>query len=181
MTRSFRAAVVTLIALMPTALRAQLSCSISGTAGKCSPNVSLSVPATITNPALLAFTVSPSTTLTATATVTDMDVVTGMSTGSVATITVQGNRTFSISVKGNSALWTATGVGAWASKPVSDLHWSLTPTGASTALSTTASTLMTGSPSSGTPVSVYFRPVVHWLTDTPGNYTMGITFTVTAP
>jgi hypothetical protein len=28
---------------------------------------------------------------------------------------------------------------------------------------------------------VYFRPVVHWLTDKPGTYTMGITFTITAP
>lgn len=181
MSRTSRVVVVTLIALLPTALRAQSSCSVSGVSGKCSPDISLSVPATITNPALLAFTVSPSTTLTATAAVTDMDVVTGMSTGSIATITVQGNRTWSVSVKGNSALWTATGVGAWASKPVSDLHWSLTPTGASTALSTTAGTLMTGNPSSGTPISVYFRPVVHWLTDTPGNYTMGITFTITAP
>jgi len=181
MTRSFCASLVALIAIASTPLCAQLACSVSGTSGKCSPDVSLSVPATITNPALLAFTVSPSTTLTATATVTDMDDVTGMSTGSVATITVQGNRTWSISVKGNSALWTATGTGAWASKPVSDLHWSLTPTGASTALSTIASTLMTGSPSGGTPVNVYFRPVVHWLTDKPGNYTMGITFTITAP
>jgi hypothetical protein len=172
---------MTLILLLPAGLRAQLTCSVSGVSGKCSPDISLAVPATITNPAFLSFTVSPSTTLTATATVTDMEVANGMSTGSVATITVQGNRTWSISVKGNSALWTATGSGAWASKPVSDLHWSLTPTGASTALSTTASTLMTGNPSSGTPISVYFRPVVHWLTDTPGNYTMGITFTITAP
>jgi hypothetical protein len=109
-----------------------------------------------------------------------MDDVDGMATGSIATITVQGNRPWSMSVKGNSALWTATG-GAWASKPVSDLHWSLTSTGVSTAVSTTATTLMTGNPSSGTPINVYFRPVVHWLTDKPGTYTMGVTFTITAP
>jgi hypothetical protein len=48
-------------------------------------------------------------------------------------------------------------------------------------VSTTATTLMTGNPSSGTPINVYFRPVVHWLTDKPGTYTMGVTFTITAP
>jgi hypothetical protein len=169
-----------LAAVVAAPVSAQTTCSVSGASGKCSSLVSLASPATITNPALLQFTVSPSATLTSTATVTDMDVVDGMSTGSIATVTVQGNRTWSISVKGNSALWTASS-GAWTSKPVSDLHWSLTPVGASTALSTTGGTLLSGAPGAGTPTTVYFRPVVHWLTDKPGAYSMGITFTVTAP
>jgi hypothetical protein len=168
-----------LIVLAPAAVRAQ-SCSVSGTSGKCSPTVSLSSPATMTNPALLQLTVSPASTLTATATLADMDIATGMTTGSIATITVQGNRTWSLSVKGNSALWTASS-GAWTAKPVSDLQWSLTPSGASTALSTTGGTLMSGAPGAGTPTTVYFRPAVHWLTDKPGVYTMGITFTLSAP
>jgi hypothetical protein len=168
------------MSLVPALTGAQTTCSVSGASGKCSPTVSMSAPATITNPALLAFTVSPSTTLSATATVSDMDVVTGMSTGSIATLTVQGNRTWSVSVKGNSALWSAS-AGAWTSKPVSDLHWSLLPTGASTALSTTGGALISGAPGAGTVTTVYFRPVVHWITDTPGVYTMGITFTITAP
>ena len=141
----------------------------------------MSNPGTMTNPALMRLTVSPATTLTATATVTDMDVADGMTTGSTATFTVQANRAWSISVSGNSALWSATGTGSWASKPVSDLHRSLTPAGFSTALSTTGGTLISGSPGSGTPTTVYFRPVVHWTTDKPGVYTMGITFTLTAP
>jgi hypothetical protein len=165
---------------VPAFAGAQTSCSVSGASGKCSPAVSMSNPGTITNPALLAFTVSPSTTLSATATLTDMDDVTGMNTGSIATLTVQGNRTWSISVKGNAALWSAS-AGAWTTKPVSDLHWSLTTTGASTALSTTGGTLISGAPGPGTPTTIYFRPVIHWLTDKPGVYTMGITFTITAP
>ena len=175
-----RTILISLIGLVPAFAGAQTTCSVSGTSGKCSPVVSMSSPATMTNPALLAFTVSPSTTLSATATVSDMDVVDGMTTGSVATLTVQGNRTWSVSVKGNSALWSAS-AGAWVSKPVSDLHWSLTPAGVSTALSTTGGALISGAPGAGTVTTVYFRPVVHWLTDTPGNYTMGITFTITAP
>lgn len=174
-----RVVLSSLIVLVPVVARGQ-SCSVSGTSGKCSPTVSLSSPATITNPALLQLTVSPASTLTATATLTDMDVATGMATGSIATITVQGNRTWSLSVKGSSALWTASS-GAWTAKPVSDLQWSLTPTGASTAMSTTGGTLMSGAPGAGTPTTVYFRPVVHWLTDKPGVYTMGITFTLGAP
>ncbi|HEV8498206.1 MAG TPA: hypothetical protein VGQ56_15140 [Gemmatimonadaceae bacterium] len=176
-----RAILTSLIAWAPVVARAQTTCSVAGASGKCSPTVSMSSPATITNPALLSFTVSPSSTLSATATVTDMDVVDGMTTGSLATVTVQGNRTWTIAVRGNSALWSAT-AGGWTTKPVSDLHWSLTPSGVSTALSTTDATMLSGSPGSGTPsTDVYFRPVVHWLTDKPGTYTMGITFTITAP
>jgi len=175
-----RAVLISLIVLLPALAEAQTSCTVTGTSGKCSPTVSMTSPATMTNPALLQLTVSPATTLIATAAMTDMDVVDGMTTGSIATITVQGNRTWSISVNGNSALWSAS-TGAWTSKPVSDLHWSLTSTGASTPLSTTGGTLIAGSPGAGTPTSVYFRPVVHWLTDKPGVYTMGITFTITAP
>jgi hypothetical protein len=51
----------------------------------------------------------------------------------------------------------------------------------STALSTTAGALISGAPGVGTVTTVYFRPVVHWLSDTPGVYTMGITLTITAP
>jgi hypothetical protein len=109
-----------------------------------------------------------------------MDGDDGMMTGSIATLTDRANRTWSISVQGASALWTASG-GAWTSKPVSDLHWSLTPNGLSTSLSTTASALISGAPGAGTATNIYLRPVVHWLTDKPGVYTMGVTFTVTAP
>lgn len=175
-----RAVLTSLIVGWPAFAGAQMSCSVSGTSGKCSPDVSMSSPATMTNPALLQFTVSPPATLTATATVTDMDVVDGMTTGSIATLTVRANRTWSISVQGTSALWTASS-GAWTSKPVSDLHWSLTPNGASTPLSTTGGTLISGAPGAGTATNIYLRPVVHWLTDKPGVYTMGVTFTVTAP
>jgi len=171
---------ISLITLLPASVAAQTVCTVAGSSGKCSPTISMSSPATMTNPALLSFTVSPSSTLSATATMTDMDVVDGMTTGSIATVTVQGNRTWAIAVKGNSALWSAT-AGGWTTKPVSDLHWSLTPTGVYTALSTTNGAMVSGSPGAGTPTNVYFRPVVHWLTDKPAVYTMGITLTITAP
>jgi hypothetical protein len=96
-------------------------------------------------------------------------------------MSVQANRAWTIQVNGNSAFWTASS-GAWASKPVSDLIWSLTPAGSTTAMSTTAKTLTTGSAGPGSPsFSVYMRPLARWATDKPGNYSMTVTFTMTTP
>ncbi len=178
MTRAFSACLVALMALQ---LGAQTvtTCTVSGTSGKCSPDVSLDKPATMTNPALLQLTLS-STSFAATAAATDMGAVQGIATGGTVTITVQANRAWTVQANGNSAFWTAS-AGAWATKPVSDLHWSLTPTGASTAMSQTSSTILSGTAGSGTPTTVYMRPVVNWTTDKPGVYTLGVTFTLTTP
>jgi hypothetical protein len=65
---------------------------------------------------------------------------------------------------------------------VGDLIWSLTPAGPTTAMSTTATTLTTGSAGPGSPsVAVYMRPIAHWATDKPGSYSMTVTFTMTTP
>ena len=157
-----------------------LSCSISGASGKCTPTVSLPQPATMVNPALLQLTVSP-TSSSYTAAASDMNVSTGLATPSVVTLTVEANRSWTVQASGNSAFWTAS-AGAWTSKPVSDLVWSLTPAGTRTAMSTTATTVTTGSPGLGTPgVPVYMRPVAHWATDKPGTYSLTVTFTLTTP
>jgi hypothetical protein len=157
-----------------------LTCSVAGAAGKCSPTVTLDVPAHIVNPALLQLTVSP-TSSTYTAATTDMNVSTGLATPSVVTLSVKGNRAWTVQANGTSAFWTPS-AGAWTSKPVSDLVWSLTPAGTRTAMSTTATTVTSGSPGSGSPgVSVYLRPIAHWTTDKPGTYSMTVTFTLTTP
>ena len=179
MKRLLLALLVTLPAL-PLAAQTVTTCTVTGASGKCSPDVRLDKPATITNPALLQLTLS-STSFAATATVSDMGAVQGMTTGGTVTITVQANRAWTVQVQGNAATWTAS-AGAWAGKPVSDLRWSLTPTGASTAMSQTSSTLLSGSAGAGTPpTTVYMRPVVNWTTDKPGVYTLGVTFTLTTP
>jgi hypothetical protein len=49
-------------------------------------------------------------------------------------------------------------------------------------MSTTATTLTTGSAGPGSPsVAVYMRPIAHWATDKPGSYSMTVTFTMTTP
>ncbi|HVE32020.1 MAG TPA: hypothetical protein VNC18_00560 [Gemmatimonadaceae bacterium] len=165
--------------------QAVTSCSVAGASGKCSPTVSLDKPGTMVNPALLALTVSPSSSplspLSLTASTSDMDVATGLSTTTTVTLTVQANRNWTVQVSGGTAVWSGT-AGAWSAKPVSDLLWSPTSSGSGTAMSVTPTTALTGSPGpggSGTPL--YFRPVVHWLTDKPGVYTMNVVFTLTSP
>jgi hypothetical protein len=161
------------------------TCSVTGASGKCSPAVSLDNPATMTNPALLALTVSPSSSplspLSLTASASDMDVATGLASMTTVTLVVQGNRAWTVQVSGATAVWGAS-AGAWTSKPVSDLLWSLSPAGTATPLSVTSATAVSGTAGpggAGTPL--YFRPVVHWLTDKPGVYTMDVVFTLTTP
>jgi len=164
---------------------AQTSCSVNGQNGKCSPDVSLSTPGTMTNPALLKLTVSPTSSplspLSVTATMSDMDVAAGLATPTPVSFTVQGNRAWSVQISGAAATWTASS-GAWTSKPVSDLRWSLSSTGATTAMSVTPTTVTTGAATAGSAsTTVYLRPAVHWATDLPGTYTIGVVFTMTTP
>jgi len=168
-----------------TVATAQTSCSVSGASGKCSPDVVLATPATMTNPALLQLTVSPTSSplspLAVTATMSDMDVAAGVANPTSASFTVRGNRAWTVQISGASATWSATG-GAWASKPVSDLRWSLLSTGATTAMSLTPVTVTSGAATSGSASkTVYLRPAVHWATDLPGTYTIGVVFTMTTP
>ncbi len=182
--RSFVLAVVGAV-LVASAARAQTSCSVSGQSGKCSPDVVLANPGTMTNPALLTLTVSPTSSplspLSVTATMTDMDVAAGLATPASVSFSVQGNRAWSVQISGAAATWTAS-TGAWSSKPVSDLRWSPFSTGATTAMSLTPVTVTSGSATAGsTSTTVYLRPAVHWATDLPGTYTIGVTFTLTTP
>ena len=173
------------LALAATPSLAQTSCSVSGQNGKCSPDVSLASPGTMTNPALLKLTVSPTSSplspISVTATMSDMEVAAGVATPASVSFSVQGNRAWSVQVSGAAATWTAS-AGAWASKPVSDLRWSLSSTGATTAMSLTPVTVTSGTATAGSAsTTVYLRPAVHWATDLPGTYTIGVVFTMTTP
>ena len=172
-------------ALVATSSQAQTSCSLAGASGKCSPDVVLANPGTMTNPALLMLTVSPTSSpllpLSAAATMSDMDVAAGIANPATVSFTVQGNRAWSVQISGAAATWTGS-AGAWASKPVSDLRWSLVANGATTAMSLTPVTVTTGTATSGSASkTVYLRPAVHWATDLPGTYTIGVVFTLTTP
>jgi len=164
---------------------AQTSCSVAGQNGKCSPDVVLANPGTMTNPALLRLSVSPTSSplspLSVTATMADMEVAAGVATPVSVSFSVQGNRAWSVQISGAAATWTAS-AGAWASKPISDLRWSLSSTGATTAMSLTPASVTSGAATAGSAsTTVYLRPAVHWATDLPGTYTIGVVFTLTTP
>jgi len=176
---------VVALTLARTRTLAQTSCSVGGQNGKCSPDVVLTGPGTMTNPALLTLTVSPTSSplspLSVAATMADMEVAAGVATPVSVSFSVLGNRAWSVQISGASATWTAS-AGAWASKPVSDLRWSLSPTGATTAMSHTPATVTSGAATAGSAsMTVYLRPAVHWATDLPGTYTIGVVFTLTTP
>lgn len=180
--RIVRSAAILAVVAWPAGAGAQtvLTCAVSGQSGKCSPTVTLDRPATMVNPALMQLTVSP-TTSSYTPGVADMDLATGLTTPSIVSLSVMGNRSWTVQVNANAAFWTAS-PGAWTSKPASDLLWSLTPAGATTAVTTTAKTVTTGSAGPGTPtIPVYMRPMAHWATDKPGTYSLTVTFTLTTP
>ena len=174
------------LALTSAQSSAQTSCSIAGANGKCTPDVVLANPGTMINPALLTLTVSPTSSplspLSVTAAMSDMEVAAGIATPVSVSFSVRGNRAWSVQVSGAAATWTASGTGAWASKPVSDLRWSLSSTGATTAMSLTPAAVTSGAATAGSAsTTVYLRPAVHWATDKPGTYTIGVVFTMTTP
>jgi hypothetical protein len=95
------------------------------------------------------------------------------------TITVKANRAWTVSISG--ATWTGTGNH---SKPVSDLQWSRdnsTYTGLTTSPVQILPSSGNGSPTNGTVQSMFYRWLLHTGTDTPGSYSMVVTYTLSAP
>jgi hypothetical protein len=91
-------------------------------------------------------------------------------------ITVRANATWNLSVTGSA--WTGTGNNA---KAISDLGWSTTGGAPFAAMSGSPTQIATAGATAGTVVDVSYRTAWTLATDTPGTYTMSLTYTVTAP
>ena len=152
------------------------SCTAAVPAGSCTVSTST----TLTAGTVMQMTLSSTTTtLTAPASA-------GYDAGYVAdngpTVTVKSNRLWKVQIKALAATWTAAntepGVSARTNKPAADLLWSTASGGPFTALSTTVADAVTGSPSSGTTTSIFFRTNYNWTLDTPGQYSLIVVFTV---
>lgn len=146
-----------------------------------------SVPVTINVGTAVAATLASSTATLATPTAGDFDA--GSSVTAAPTLTVQANRSWTLLVAAGAAAWTTSGGSPgdppWAAKPIADLQWGTSATGPTwTALSQTAATVTTGAgatPNAGQAVAVYFKLLHAWTTDTPGTYSLPVTYTLTAP
>lgn len=164
-----------LTTLLATAAQAQATCGASGATPSCTPT-GTQVTGTLQRIVFLSVT-NPSFGLTMP---TDVDF---LAAGSVAkadlgaqVVTVRANATWTLTLQG--AAWTGTGNNG---KSVGDLEWTKNGGTNWTTMTTSAATLATGAPTAGSGTTVGYRTTWTLTTDTPGTYTMGLTFTLSSP
>lgn len=125
---------------------------------------------------------APSTPLTA-PTPTDFDAGFNSTTG--PSLTVSANSPWTLHIRAASATWTATntspGAPARTTKPATDLKWATASNGTFAALTTTDASLIIGSATASDATTLYFQTLYDWTLDTPGNYSLSIVLTLTAP
>lgn len=139
--------------------------------------------AQFTVPTLIRLTVSPA--IVDFGTLTDLDFDAGRKDAlDPQEVRVWSNRDWSLTVAATSATWT----GPWA-KPSTDLRWRVGAVdpkvtwyqGNWTALTTGSTMAATGSRGANIAIKFAFELLVNWANDLPGNYTLGFTYTLTAP
>lgn len=168
-----------LLVVAPAMLGAQ-NCTATGANASCTVNATT----TITLPTLpYHLTIGASTTAFGTVTSTDFDA--GFAEVAGPSVTVQANKPWSVGISSAATFWTAVNTDptnpARTTKPRSDLHWSNTSGVVGTAMSGTVTTIGSGSGTAGTVIPLFFRTIWNYTVDTPGNYTISVTFTLTAP
>jgi len=101
------------------------------------------------------------------------------------TLTIAANQTWTVYIRAAAPLWTATttsgSLAARATKPAEDLAWSNASNGVFTSLSTTDVKVVSGPAGGENIATLYFRTVYNWRLDTPGNYSLSLMLTLTAP
>jgi hypothetical protein len=147
------------------------------------PSCSMTGGVTINIGRAVLMTLSPGSTTLAPPTIADYDAGYAATTGPTAT--VRANAAWSLSISSASATWSAVDTQtepARVAKPASDLLWSTTAGGTFVGLTTTAVQIGAGTRTgTGTPVTLFYRTSYGWTLDTPGNYTLPVVFTLTAP
>jgi hypothetical protein len=160
---------------------AQTSCISTFPAPCSTTGTSLGVTINISRAVLV--TLSPGSTTLAPPTVADYNAGYAATTGPTAT--VKANTAWTLSISSATATWSAVDTQtepARVGKPASDLLWSATAGGTFVGLTTTPVQISAGTlTGTGTPVTLFYRANYAWTLDTPGNYTLPVVFTLTAP
>jgi hypothetical protein len=116
---------------------------------------------------------------------TPADFDAGFNSTTGPTLTVSANAPWMLQVRASAASWTATntspGVPARTNKPAAELKWATSVGGPFSALGTTDVTLVSGSATAGSATTLYFQTLYSWTNDTPGNYSLSVVLTLTAP
>jgi hypothetical protein len=179
MKRSLVVAVAVLLCIEFAPLTAFAQCSASGAPANCGLPGSVSMTAGRVVRLQLS---TGSTSLTA-PTPADFDAGFNATTG--PTLTVSANAAWTLHIRAGSAVWTATntsvGAPARTNKPAADLEWSTTSNGSFAALTTSDASLVGGAATASSPTTLYFQTLYNWTLDTPGNYSLSIVLTLTAP
>jgi hypothetical protein len=164
---------------MAAASSAAAQCTASGAPASCSAPGSVSM----TAGRVVRLQVNVASTPLTTPTPADFDAGFNSTTG--PTLTVSANAPWTLQVRASNATWTATntspGAPARTAKPAGDLKWSTNPTGVFSALSSTDAALVTGLATGSSATTLYFQTLYDWTLDTPGNYSLTVVLTLTAP
>ena len=168
-----------LVGLFGASLRAGAQCTASGAPDNCSVPGS----ASMTAGRVVRLQVSAGATALTAPTTADFDAGLNATTG--PTLTVSANAAWTLHMRAFTAVWTATntspGAPARTNKPAADLKWGTASNGSFSALTTTDVNLLTGSATASSATTLYFQTLYDWTLDTPGNYSLSIVLTLTAP
>jgi len=155
------------------------SCGVAAAPGNCTATTS----ATLTVGKVVQLTLAATSTTLATPTIADY--TTGYLTGSGQTVSIRANANVVVQVASRTATWAATnttpGVTAWATKPSTDLQLGPATSGPFTALTTAGYTLSSSGPTATLDVPIAYKLLLDWGRDTPGQYSLDVVYTVTAP
>lgn len=169
---------VAVLALSARGVAAQ-SCSVGTAPGNCTATTS----ATATVGKVVQLTLATASSSIAAPTIADY--ATGYLTGSGQTVTIRANANVVVQVAARTAAWSAAnttvGAAAWTTKPSTDLQLGPATTGPFTALTTAGYTLGSSGPTATLELPVAYRVLLAWGTDTPGQYSIDVVYTVTAP
>jgi hypothetical protein len=172
----------TIIAVLAAAiapLSADAQCSVSGAPDNCSVPGSVSM----TAGRVVRLEMSAGSTALTPPTTTDFDAGFNSTTG--PTLTVSANAPWTLHIRAASATWSATntspGAPARVNKPAEDLLWSTAAGGSFTPLTAADASLVAGPATASSATTLYFQTLYSWTADTPGNYSLAIVLTLTAP
>jgi hypothetical protein len=167
-----------LVSLASSAAEGQVNCTVNN-AATCTAGGAATTAITIT-----ISTVARLTSLSSSITLPVPDINqfdAGFGTPVAVALSVRANTTWSLSIRGGAALWTATPGTAWQNKPVGDLQWATSVGGPFTNMTTTLVPLASGTATAGSAPPLFMRGRFQWINDRPGNYTMAVQVVLTAP
>ena len=160
------------------ALAAQ-SCNIGSAPGNCTTTTS----ATLTVGKVVQLTLATTSTTLPAPTITDY--ANGYLTGSGQVVSIRSNANVVVRVAARTSTWSASnmtpGVTAWVAKPSTDLQLGAATTGPFTALTTAGYTLSNSGATATLDLPVAYKLLLDWRNDTPGQYSLDVVYTVTAP